>query len=40
MSATPTSLESRDTKHWHQLLNNLIEACTGNNIGHKEVRTS
>jgi hypothetical protein len=26
MSATLTSLESRDTKYWHQLLNNLIEA--------------
>ena len=40
MSATPTSLESRDTKDWHQQLNNLIEACTGYNIGHREVRAS
>jgi len=31
---------NRDTKHWHQLLNNLIEAYTENDIGHKEVRTS
>jgi len=47
MPATSTSLETpqgcganRDTNFWHQRPNNIIEAYTGNDIGHKEVRTS
>jgi hypothetical protein len=38
--AISTSLPGRDTKLWYQRLNNIIEAYTGNDVGHKEVRTS
>jgi hypothetical protein len=38
--ATSTSLPGRDTKRWYQRLNNIIEAYTGNDVGHKEDRTS
>ena len=30
----------RDTKYWHQPLNDLVEAYTKNDAGHREARTS
>jgi hypothetical protein len=38
--ATSTGLPGRNTKLWYQRLNNIIEAYTGNDVGHKEVSTS
>jgi len=41
MTATSTSgAEAPDTNNCHQQTNNIIEAYTGNDVSHKEVRTS
>jgi len=40
MTATSMSLLHRDTKLCHQRTNNIIEAYTGNDVSHKEDRTS